>query len=108
MPKLKMQLYDSLTFRQKQNETVDEWANKVRLSAQVLTTNGHPISDQEKTLIFRSGLLDEEVRNALIMPARTEDYETFLLTARTFLDAHSSASSSSSNKVFLTSTALCP
>jgi hypothetical protein len=78
MPKLKMQFYDTLTFRQKHGESVDEWANKVRLRAQVLISNGHPITDQEKTLIFRSGLLNEEARNALIMPARTENYETLL------------------------------
>ena len=52
IPHLKKRFYDQLSFRQKQDMSLDLWANEVRLASSVLIANGHAISEREKILLL--------------------------------------------------------
>jgi hypothetical protein len=96
IPNLKVAFYDVSLFRQKKWHSIDQWAAEVRSASSVLTSNGHPISELEKTLVFRKGLIREDMQQNLILPARTETFEQLVITARTYFQSTMSMSSSSS------------
>jgi hypothetical protein len=87
LPYLKAAFYDHLRFCQKENSSIDQWAAEVRRASDVLSGAGHPITDVEKSLVFRKGLLCQDLQTVLILPARTESYEEDLVTARAFVQA---------------------
>ena len=103
IPHLKRRFYDSLTFRQKPEMSLDAWANEVRVASDVLTSNGHPISEKEKTLVFRQGLIREDLQSTLILPARTETFEQLVQSARSVIQstAVTTSSSATSQRIFL-------
>jgi hypothetical protein len=96
IPNLKVAFYDVAQFRQKKDHTIDQWAAEVRSASYVLISNGHPISEFEKTLVFRKGLVREDTQQNLIFSARTETFEQLVITARTYVQSTMSMSSSSS------------
>ena len=53
IPHLKVSFYDSTQFRQKKGTTLQDWATQVRSAANILISTGHPISELEKTMVFR-------------------------------------------------------
>ena len=71
MPNLKVAFYDGAQFRQKKGHSIDQWAAEVRNASAVLISNGHAITESEKTLVFRRGLIREDMQQSLILPART-------------------------------------
>ena len=85
LPYLKAAFFDHLRFRQQENSSIDHWAADVRRASGVLSSAGHPITDVEKSLVFRKGLLRQDLHTVLILPARTESFEEVLVTARAFL-----------------------
>jgi hypothetical protein len=85
LPYLKAAFYDHLRFRQKEHSSIDQWAAEVRRASGVLSSAGHPITDVEKSLVFRKGLLRQDLQTMLILPARTESYEEVLMTARAYV-----------------------
>jgi hypothetical protein len=81
IPHLKVVFYDGAQFRQKKERSIDAWAAEVRNASAVLTSNGHAITESEKTLIFRKGLIREDMQHSLNIPARTETFEQLVVTA---------------------------
>ena len=71
IPHLKRLFYDPIAFRQKPKMRRDIWATEVRLASNILITNGHFISEREKTLVFCQGLIREDLQSAYILPSRT-------------------------------------
>ena len=103
IPHLKVAFYDGAQFRQKKGRSIDEWAAEVRNASAVLTSNGHAITESEKTLVFRKGLIREDMQQSLILPARTETFEQLVVTARTYFQSSTNTSSSAaatSQRVF--------
>ena len=74
IPFLKQKFFSPLVFRQTREMTLDVWANEVRQASNILVTNGHPISEREKILVFRQGLIREDLQTHLILPARVETF----------------------------------
>jgi hypothetical protein len=104
-PHLKVAIYDGAQFRQKKGRSIDEWAAEVRNASAVLTSNGHAITESEKTLVFRKGPIREDMQQRLILPARTETFEQLIVTARTYFQSSTNTSSSAaatSQRVFYT------
>jgi hypothetical protein len=99
IPHLKVAFYDvAQLFRQKKGRSIDEWAAEVRNASAVLTSNGHAI-----TLVFRKGLIRENMQQSLILPARTETFEQLVVTAPTYFQSSTNTSSSAaatSQRVF--------
>lgn len=100
IPNLKVAFYDSLQFRQKLGRTVEEWAAEVRSASTVLISNGHPISEKEKNVVFRKGLIREDMQQSLIFPALTETFEQLVIMARSYAASTLSSSTSTSQRVF--------
>jgi hypothetical protein len=102
IPNLKIAFYDGASFRQKKGHSIDQWAAEARSASAVLTSNGHAISESEKTTVFRRGLIREGMQQNLILPARTENFEQLVATARTYFQSTTtiSSSSSTSQRVF--------
>jgi hypothetical protein len=102
IPNLKIAFYDGAIFRQKKGHSIDQWAAEVRSASAVLTSNGHAITESEKTTVFRRGLIREDMQQNLILPARTENFEQLVATARTYFQSTTtiSSSSSTSQRVF--------
>jgi hypothetical protein len=96
IPNLKIAFYDGAIFRQKKGHSIDQWAAEVRSSSAVLTFNGHAITKSEKTTVFRRGLIREDMQQNLILPARTENFEQLVATARIYFQSTTTTSSSSS------------
>ena len=47
------QKFNPLAFRQTREMSLDVWANEVRQATNILViSNGHPITEREKTLVF--------------------------------------------------------
>ena len=82
IPHLKVSFYDSTLFRQKKDSSIEHWASEVRNAANILTSTGHPISELEKTMVFRKGLIREDLQTSLILPARFKTFEQLIVTAR--------------------------
>ena len=82
IPHLKRRFYNSLIFRQKPVMSLDVWANEVRIASDVLLANRHLISERKKTLVFRQGLIREDLQSTLILTARTETFEQLVESAR--------------------------
>jgi hypothetical protein len=59
----------------------------VRSASNVLISNGHPISEFEKTRVFRKDLVREDMQQNPIFPARTETFEQLVITARTYVQS---------------------
>ena len=70
----------------------------------ILITNGHPISEREKPLVFRQGLIREDLQTHLILPARVETFEQLVESARSYTQSSAASSSSlaTSQHIFLT------
>ena len=56
-----------------------------------------PISEREKTLVFRQGLIREDLQSALILPSRTETFEQLVESERSYIQSTVAASSVSSS-----------
>ena len=71
-----------------------------------MIANGHPISEREKTLVFRQGLIRKDLQSALILPSRTETFEQLVESARSYIQSTVAVSSvsSSSQRIFLNTT----
>jgi hypothetical protein len=104
IPFLKQNFYNPLLFRQKKDMTLDTWASEVRMAANVLIANGHQITEKEKILVFRQGLIREDMQHSLILPARTETFEELVESARTIVQSTASSTNArgSSQLVFMT------
>ena len=85
IPHLKRRFYDPIEFHQKPEMSLDIWATEVRLASNILIANGHPIFEREKTLVFRQGLIREDLQLALILPSRTETFEQPVESARSYI-----------------------
>ena len=85
IPHLKRRFYDPIAFHQKPEMSLDIWATEVRLASNILIANGHPIFEREKTLVFRQGLIREDLQLALILPSRTETFEQPVESARSYI-----------------------
>jgi hypothetical protein len=101
IPILKSNFLNPLKFKQTEDMSLEQWAKNVRSAAAILTTNGHPMSEAEKAMVFRSGLNDKAAHDVLILPSRTETFEELIQTARTYFNSKTS-SGESSDKIFLT------
>jgi hypothetical protein len=82
---LKAAFYDHRNFIQKEDVSLDHWAAEVRQASSILALNGHPISEADKSLAFRHGLSRADLQTALILPARRENFEDLVITARAFV-----------------------
>jgi hypothetical protein len=106
IPNLKRDFFNVITFRQTQDKTIADWAAKVRHAASILAANGHPITESEKILVFRDGLINKTLRAHLIIPARNALFEDLVQLATTFAEVQEPETP----KAFLTTTATtgCP
>ena len=113
IPFLKQNFYNPLKFRQLKDMTLDMWAKEVRSASQILVSNGHPISEKEKTLTFRQGLIREDLQTGLILPARTETFEQLVQTARSWQQSadstitNLSSKTSTSQRIFMSDDTSC-
>jgi hypothetical protein len=103
IPILKSNFLNPLKFNQPEDMSLEQWAKNVRSAATILTSNGHPMSEVEKSMVFRSGLYDKAAHDVLILPSRTETFEELIQTARTYFNSKTTAVGSS-DKIFLTTT----
>ena len=104
IPFLKQKFFNPLAFCQTREMLLDVWANEVRQATNILVCNGHPITEREKTLVFRQGLIREDLQTHLILPARVETFEQLVESARSYIQSSGSHPSSSvtSQRIFLT------
>jgi hypothetical protein len=102
VPHLKVSFYNSTIFRQQKSHSIDQWATEVRKASNILISTGHPISEVEKTLVFRKGLIREDLRTSLILPARTKTFDKLIVTAKAFHSSTIDTSSNSSQRIFAT------
>ena len=63
----------------------DIWATEVRLASNILSANGLPISEREKTLVFCQGLIREDLQSAYLLPSRTKTFEQLMESARSYI-----------------------
>lgn len=87
LPYLKAAFYNQRRFNQKEDVSLDHWAAEVRQASSILASNGHPISEADKSLAFRHGLIRQDLKTALILPARRETFEDLVIIARAFVQA---------------------
>jgi hypothetical protein len=107
IPTLKSDFLNPQKSRQGPDMSIDQWAKKIRTDSAVLTSNGHPMSEREKSMVFRKGLLDAKARDVLIIPSRTESFEDLLKTAKAYFE-NKADSSLSSDKIFLATPSTSP
>ena len=84
--------------------SIDMWAQEVRKASEVLTQNGDIISERSKNLVFRDGLIREDIQNGLILASRTETFEQLVESARSYQQSTAStiSRSATSQRLFLT------
>jgi hypothetical protein len=87
LPYLKAAFYNQRRFNQKEDVSLDHWAAEVRQASSILSSHGHPISEADQSLAFRHGLIRQDLKTALILPARHETFEDLVITARAFVQA---------------------